>query len=85
MLVHGTDDEDKPLACDSCGKRFLSKSALACHAKIHCANTHTAANATYDCPICGTVFEQIVSLKEHVHEHCINGLYECPRCHKVSL
>lgn len=34
MLVHGTE-ESKPLQCETCFKRFLNNSALACHVKIH--------------------------------------------------
>ncbi len=81
MAVHG-NDESKPLACEACGKRFLSNSALACHAKIHAAPEERVA---YDCPICGQVFGQIVHLKEHVHKHKgDDGEYKCPQCAKVN-
>ena len=69
MAVHGSDDS-KPLACQECGKRFLNNSALACHSKVHAASgTNANGVAGYDCPICGLPFEQIHSLKEHVHVH----------------
>ena len=98
MAVHGTD-ATKPLSCGSCGKRFLNNSALACHAKVLTVNRFTnlicrlnqtpragarREKTAYDCPICGTVFDQIVSLKEHIHVHCINGQYGCPHCSKVQ-
>ena len=78
MAVHGSD-ENKPLACEECGKRFLSNSALACHLKVHDQLTF------YDCPICNQPFEQIHSLKEHVHVHRINNVYTCPHCLKVRF
>ena len=77
MAVHGSD-ENKPLACVECGKRFLSNSALACHLKVHATEMFS-----YDCPICSEPFQQIHALKEHVHVHRINNVYTCPRCMKV--
>ena len=78
MAVHGSD-ENKPLACVECGKRFLSNSALACHLKVHATEMFS-----YDCPICSEPFQQIHALKEHVHVHRINNVYTCPRCMKVN-
>ncbi len=78
MAVHGSD-ESKPLSCDECGKRFLSNSALACHIKVH-----SSQNNSYDCPICNAPFEQIHTLKEHVHVHRENNVYTCPHCSKVD-
>lgn len=77
MAVHGSD-EMKPLACQYCGKRFLNNSALACHVKVHASRINT-----YDCPICGTPFNQIHALKEHVHIHRVNNVYTCPHCLKI--
>ena len=77
MAVHGSD-ENKPLACEECGKRFLSNSALACHLKVHAVEMFS-----YDCPICRQPFDQIHALKEHVHVHRINNVYTCPHCLKV--
>jgi len=34
-IVHSSDEEVKPLACDICQKRFLNNSALSCHLKVH--------------------------------------------------
>ena len=87
MAVHGSDDT-KPLVCKECGKRFLNNSALACHSKVH-AGTGNDPNAVagYDCPICGTPFDHIHSLKEHVHVHrdLTTGMYSCPHCQKVCI
>merc|ERR1712228_285775 len=69
-----------------CGKRFLNNSALACHSKVHAGNGNNPNGvAGYDCPICGTPFEQIHSLKEHVHVHrdVATGKYSCPHCQKT--
>ena len=85
MAVHGSD-ESKPLACQECGKRFLNNSALACHSKVHAGSGNNVNGITgYDCPICGIPFEQIHSLKEHVHVHkdATTGTYSCPHCQKV--
>lgn len=79
MAVHGSD-ESKPLACEECGKRFLSNSALACHIKVHATEM-----CSYDCPICNVPFDQIHALKEHVHIHRVNNVYTCPHCFKVWL
>ena len=86
MAVHGSDDS-KPLACKECGKRFLNNSALACHSKVHAGSGNNPNGvAGYDCPICGTPFEQIHALKEHVHVHrdTTTGTYSCPHCQKVK-
>ena len=83
MAVHGTE-ELKPLPCNDCGKRFLTNSALAGHAKIHSVQNQTQKSGSYDCPICGQIFSHVVNLKEHVHIHCINGQYGCPHCSKVA-
>ena len=77
MAVHGSE-ESKPLLCGDCGKRFLSNSALACHIKVH-----NEEKKSYDCPICGIMFEQVIHLKEHIHIHRVNGRYTCPFCSKV--
>lgn len=76
MLVHGSDDS-KPLQCDVCYKRFLNNSALACHIKVH-----SEEKKYYECPICKEGFDQIIPLKDHIHVHCVDGLYTCPSCQK---
>ena len=77
MTVHA-GDENKPLECADCGKRFLTNSALAGHIK-----THAHPDTMYDCPICGLAFEQVSSLKDHVYIHKENGVFTCPHCQKT--
>jgi DNA-directed RNA polymerase subunit RPC12/RpoP len=77
MAVHAHDDT-KPLECETCGKRFLTNSALAGHIK-----THIHPDTLYDCPICLQEFEQVSSLKEHVYIHKEGGQFTCPLKHKV--
>jgi hypothetical protein len=77
MAVHA-GDETKPLECETCGKRFLTNSALAGHVKIH-----IHPDMLYDCPICLQEFEQVSSLKEHVYVHKVGGHFTCPNCQKT--
>ncbi|CAB3362622.1 Hypothetical predicted protein [Cloeon dipterum] len=79
MLVHGAE-ETKPLQCEICFKRFLNNSALACHVKVH-----TEEKKVFECPICREVFEQVITLKDHVQTHCNNGVYTCPHCSKAFI
>lgn len=77
MLVHGSE-ESKPLKCDTCHKRFLNNSALACHLK-----THSTDKKIYECPMCKEGFDHVLQLKIHVPQHCEDGKYTCPHCKKV--
>lgn len=77
MLVHGSD-ESKPLQCNTCKKRFLNNSALACHLK-----THYIGKKIFECPICKESFDHVLQLKLHVSKHSENGQYTCPHCNKI--
>ncbi|KAK5645486.1 hypothetical protein RI129_006786 [Pyrocoelia pectoralis] len=77
MLVHGSE-ESKPLKCDTCNKRFLNNSALACHLK-----THSVGKRMFECPMCNESFQHVLQLKVHVPLHCIDGKYTCPHCKKI--
>ncbi|XP_043505940.1 PR domain zinc finger protein 10-like [Polistes fuscatus] len=76
-LVHGAEDQ-KPLPCNICLKRFMNNSALSCHLKTHRENKQV-----YECPICRQFFDQGVMLKDHVETHR-NGdhTFTCPHCQR---
>ncbi|XP_072378208.1 PR domain zinc finger protein 10-like [Diabrotica undecimpunctata] len=77
MVVHGSD-ENKPLQCKICSKRFLNNSALSCHLK-----THSVGKKVFECPICKERFDHVLKLKLHVPSHCHNNTFTCPHCKKV--
>ncbi|CAB4056361.1 PR domain zinc finger protein 10 [Lepeophtheirus salmonis] len=77
VISHKIEDS-KPIVCSECGKIFLTTNGYICHYKIH-----SAAKRSYDCPICGEIFDQVIQIKEHVHVHRINNQYTCPHCSKV--
>ena len=76
VLIHGSDDQ-KPLPCQVCSKRFLNNSALACHMKTHSDKKY------YQCVLCTAGFDQAAELKCHMQIHCIDGNFTCPECGKV--
>lgn len=76
LLCHG-EEESKPLKCETCQKRFMNNSALACHLKKHSDKKY------YQCPICHEGFDHISSLKQHVVQHSDSaGTFSCPECGK---
>ncbi|XP_057653283.1 PR domain zinc finger protein 10-like [Diorhabda carinulata] len=77
MVVHGSDD-NKPLQCKTCNKRFLTNSALSCHLK-----THFIGKKAFECPICKETFDHVLKLKLHVPSHCQNNSFTCPHCNKI--
>jgi len=82
--AHGRESE-KPLSCHQCPKRFSNASALRGHAKVVHGDGALAAldTATYDCPICGSCFGQVASLRRHALTHRdVDGRYPCPSCGK---
>lgn len=77
MLCHGSDD-NKPLQCKICQKRFLTKAALAFHVKVH-----KRGEKHFGCVICKERFDHVIKLRLHVPEHADNNLYSCPHCSKT--
>lgn len=78
MLCHGSD-ENKPLQCKTCKKRFLTASALSFHVKIHVK----AGEKQFECPICKERFDHVLKLRLHVPKHAHNNVYTCPHCKKT--
>ncbi|CAH0554572.1 unnamed protein product [Brassicogethes aeneus] len=77
MIAHAAN-ENKPIKCDYCPKRFLNNSALSCHVK-----THYHGTKMFECPICKESFDHVLKLKLHVPLHCENNQYTCPYCKKT--
>lgn len=77
MLCHGSD-ENKPLQCNVCKKRFLTVPALIFHEKVH-----MVGQKHFECPICKERFELVRKLKKHVLKHAQNNVYTCPHCKKT--
>ncbi|KAH0567521.1 hypothetical protein KQX54_010556 [Cotesia glomerata] len=75
FLVHGAEDQ-KPLPCNICCKRFMNNSALSCHLK-----THRQDKQLFECPMCRKLFNQVLMLKEHIETHRgEDGIFSCPHC-----
>ncbi|XP_012252627.2 PR domain zinc finger protein 10 isoform X2 [Athalia rosae] len=73
-LVHGADDQ-KPLPCNICLKRFMNNSALSCHLKTH------RDKQIFECPMCRQLFDQVLMLKDHIETHrSEDGTFNCPHC-----
>ena len=76
QMCHG-DEENKPLQCPICYKRFMNNSAISCHMKTHSQNKY------YECPICHEGFDQTAAIREHSMIHASpDGMFNCPHCDK---
>ncbi|KAI8478348.1 PR domain zinc finger protein 10 [Branchiostoma belcheri] len=76
LLLH-VNEEDRPIVCEVCNKRFLNNSAIACHRKTHSGKKY------YACPFCNEGFDRTETLREHVPVHAVDGVYSCPTCSKT--
>ncbi|XP_015116917.1 PR domain zinc finger protein 10 [Diachasma alloeum] len=77
-LVHGAEDQ-KPLPCNVCFKRFMNNSALSCHLK-----THREDKQTFECPMCRKLFDQVLQLKDHIETHRNEDkTFSCPHCPRM--
>ncbi|XP_012283811.1 PR domain zinc finger protein 10 isoform X2 [Orussus abietinus] len=73
-LVHGAEDQ-KPLPCEICRKRFMNNSALSCHLKTH------RDKQVFECPMCRQLFDQVLMLKDHIETHRNDDeTFTCPYC-----
>ncbi|XP_011300439.1 PR domain zinc finger protein 10 isoform X2 [Fopius arisanus] len=74
-LVHGAEDQ-KPLPCNVCFKRFMNNSALSCHLK-----THREDKQIFECPMCCKLFNQVLQLKDHIETHRNDDkTFTCSHC-----
>ncbi|CAH2065060.1 unnamed protein product, partial [Iphiclides podalirius] len=65
------------LQCDHCKKRFVNRTTLATHLRLHEGPPPRA-----ECPVCGKMV-RVVQLKYHVQRHQNRGRYECSDCNKL--
>ncbi|XP_011144676.1 PR domain zinc finger protein 10-like [Harpegnathos saltator] len=79
-LAHGAEDQ-KPLPCNICLKRFMNNSALSGHLKTHKENKQA-----FECPMCRQLFRQGTMLKDHVETHRNqDGIFSCPHCQRTFI
>ncbi|XP_050677051.1 zinc finger protein 62 homolog [Leptidea sinapis] len=65
------------LQCDHCKKRFVNRTTLATHLKLH-----EGPPPRKECPICGKMV-RVIQLKYHIQRHQTSTKYECEDCSKV--
>ncbi|XP_072946721.1 uncharacterized protein [Epargyreus clarus] len=65
------------LQCDHCKKRFVNRTTLATHLRLH-----EGPLPREECPICHKMV-RVIQLKYHMQRHQSKGRYECTECDKV--
>ncbi|MEQ2224771.1 hypothetical protein ILYODFUR_010963 [Ilyodon furcidens] len=76
--VAGSNSHGPPYQCDKCDKRYLSKSSLIVHYRIHTGET------PYLCSHCGQGFRSSAYLDLHTRVHTGERRYKCHICGKTS-
>ncbi|CAK1592391.1 unnamed protein product [Parnassius mnemosyne] len=65
------------LECDHCKKRFVNRTTLATHLRLH-----EGPLPREECPICHKMV-RVIQLKYHIQRHQNKSRYECSDCNKV--
>uniref|UniRef100_A0A2H1VWX0 SFRICE_014246 n=1 Tax=Spodoptera frugiperda TaxID=7108 RepID=A0A2H1VWX0_SPOFR len=65
------------LQCDHCKKRFVNRTTLATHLKLH-----EGPLPRSECPICHKMV-RVIQLKYHIQRHQNKSRYECTDCNKT--
>ncbi|XP_073966247.1 uncharacterized protein [Choristoneura fumiferana] len=65
------------LQCDHCKKRFVNRTTLATHLRLH-----EGPLPREECPICHKMV-RVIQLKYHIQRHQNKSRYECTDCNKI--
>lgn len=71
-LFHGNQDDIK-YVCEKCGKRFVTRGALAYHSLGH-------GERKFRCPECPAAFKRKQELAKHSSVHQSTKKYQCSQC-----
>ena len=73
-LKRHNNKEDRPFGCQNCSKRFVTKTELARHERIH------SNDRPCECDVCGKRFRQPGHLLTHKRTHTGEKPYSCFQC-----